>query len=250
MSTEMSNSNKLSPVSTGASGWLTEGLLDAEYKEYMLLAWLQKVKAELRGTKLYPALAEVIRKHRELSMIREGLEKGRIQGPVEGIDFAKMQLLRSRIKGHSDLVDYLEDLIERALPHLTETMKEGKSLYDLIDSRIEFTPIGVQPLHVREGYLLVTHGASHERQLMAYRYTQSRVQQGGDAFLELSLKCVESRPLSRVETTEAIKWTLIRRHRDLPQPATFHVHMEWKIPVDPTLLPIARRRLLREIAQC
>ncbi len=250
MSTNKPHSSELNPVSSGARGWLTQGLLDAEYKEYMLLAWLQKVKAELRGTKLYPALAEVIRKHRELSMIREGLEKGRIQGPVEGIDFAKMQLLRSRIKGHSDLVDYLEDLIERALPHLTETMKEGKSLYDLIDSRIEFTPIGVQPLHVREGYLLVTHGASHERQLMAYRYTQSRVQQGGDAFLELSLKCVESRPLSRVETTEAIKWTLIRRHRDLPQPATFHVHMEWKIPVDPTLLPIARRRLLREIAQC
>lgn len=250
MSSKIPGSNALSPASSGASGWLTEGLLDAEYKEYMLLAWLQKVKAELRGTKLYPALAEVIRKHRELSLIQEGLEKGRKQGPVEGIDFAKMQLLRNRMHGHSELVDYLEDLIGRALPHLSETMREGKSLYDLIDSRIEFTPIGVQPLHVREGYLLVTHGAAHERQLMAYRYVQSRVQRGGDAFLELSLKCVESRPLSRVETTEAIKWTLIRRHRDLPQPATFHVHMEWNIPVDSTLLPIARRRLLREIAQC
>ena len=250
MSSELSNSNALNPTSVGARGWLTEGLLDAEYKEYMLLAWLQKVKAELRGTKLYPALAEVIRKHRELSLIQEGLEKGREQGPVEGIDFAKMQLLRSRMNGHSDLVNYLEDLIGRALPHLSETMQEGKSLYDLIDSRIEFTPIGVQPLHVREGYLLVTHGASHERQLMAYRYTQSRVKRDGDAFLELSLKCVESRQLSRMETTEAIKWTLIRRHRDLPQPATFHVHMEWNIPVDSTLLPIARRRLLREIAQC
>ena len=250
MSNNLPSSNQSNARLEQPGSWLTEGLLDAEYKEYMLLAWLQKVKAELRGTKLYPALADVIRQHRELTQIRKGLEQGREKGQVEGFDFSSFQLKRGKPEGESVIADYLEELIQRSLPHLTETMEEGKSLYDLIDSRIEFTPIGVQPLHVNEGYLLVTHGAAAHRQLMAYRYTQSRIRRGGDAFLELSLQCMESRPLSRTETADAIKWSLIRQHRELPQPATFHAHLEWKVPLEPTLLPIARRRLLQEIAQC
>ncbi len=249
MSTKIIHSDSLGPSVSGPR-WLTEGVLDAEYKEYKLLAWLQQVKAELRVTKLYPALADVIRRHRELSLIQEGLDKGREKGPVEGIDFAKMELLRSSMKDQTGLVDYLEEIIARALPHLNEAINEGKSLYDLIDSKIEFAPIGIQPLHVSEGYLLVTYGAAQKRQLKAYRYAQSRIQRAGDAFLELSLQCMESRALSKLETTEAVKWSLIRKHRDLPQPATFHAHMEWDIPIGPTLLPIARRRLLQEIAQC
>ena len=68
--------------------WLTEGVLDAEYKEYVLLAWLQKVKQDLKGTKLYPALADVIDKHRELTAIKKGSSKARKAGPVIGLDFA------------------------------------------------------------------------------------------------------------------------------------------------------------------
>ena len=250
MSTNLQDSGALSPKPTPQGGWLTEGVLDAEYKEYMLLAWLQKIRAELRNTKLYPALANVIRKHRELTMIQNSLECGASKGTVTGIDFARLQLLRKRLDSPSLVEEYLQDLISRSLPHLSSTMEEGKSLYDLIDSRIEFAPIGVQPLHVSEGYLLVTHGPSGRRELMAYRYTKSRIEHGGDAFLELSLECVESRTLTLAETAEAVKLALIKKFRELPQPATFHAHMEWNIPVEHTLLPIARRRLLQEIAQC
>ena len=56
--------------------------------------------------------------------------------------------------------------------------------------------------------------------------------------------------MTLAETAEAVKWALIKKFRELPQPATFHAHMEWNIPVEHTLLPIARRRLLQEIAQC
>lgn len=250
MSNKIGPSDLSSTVIPQHTGWLTEGILDPEYKEYMLLAWLQRVKAELQGNKLYPALADVICRHKALSTIKHGIEQGKKNGPVTGIDFARLQLLRSRLQPLSSIEDYLSDLIDRSLPHLNATMQEGKSLYDLIDAKVDFTPIGVQPLHLAEGYLIVTRGERGSRHLMVYRYAKSRVQRAGDAFLELSLKCVESRGLSRVETADAVKWSLIGRYRDLPQPATFHAHMDWSIPIEPTLLPIARRRLLQEIAQC
>ena len=250
MSNKLGHSVQQATSITSHSGWLTEGLLDAEYKEYTLLAWLQKVKGELRATKLYPALADVINKHRELTTIKKGIEQGKKNGPVVGIDFARMQLLRGKLHNASSVETYLRELIERAMPHLENAMKEGKTLYDLIDSQVEFNPIGIQPLHVGEGYLIVTHGSMGARGLKAYRYVKSKVERGGDAFLELSLKCVESRDLSRLETADAVKWSLIRKNRELPQPATFHAHMEWRVPLEPTLLPVARRKLLQEIAQC
>ena len=36
--------------------WLTGGLLDAEYKQYILLAWLKRWEREFRDVKIYPAL--------------------------------------------------------------------------------------------------------------------------------------------------------------------------------------------------
>ncbi|MCH1581911.1 MAG: hypothetical protein L7S63_02225 [Flavobacteriales bacterium] len=250
MSNEIGHSNHIPKVIPQHTGWLTEGILDPEYKEYVLLAWLQKVKAELQGNKLYPALADVIRRHKALTTIKKAMEQGKDNGPVTGLDFTRLQLLRSRLQPLSSIEEYLRELIDRSLPHLNATMQEGKSLYDLIDAKVDFAPIGVQPLHLAEGYLIVTHGEVARRHLMVYRFAKSRVQRAGDAFLELSLKRIESRALSPVETADAVKWKLIRKHRDLPQPATFHAHMDWSVPVEPTLLPIARRRLLREIAQC
>lgn len=229
---------------------MTEGLLDPEYKEYILLAWLQKVKADLSRTMLYPSLAHVIRHHRELTRLRAALESGKEQGTATGIDWTKMQFTREATSSGQALESYLKELISRALPHLTSTMEDGKDLYDLIDEQVEFSPIGVQPLNMNEGYLLVTRGKHGARQLKSFRFTKSRIERGGDAFLELQLKCLESRRISRLETPESVKWNLMRSHRDLPQPAVFHAHLEWEVPLDPTLLPIARRRLLREIAQC
>lgn len=230
--------------------WMTQGLLDPEYKEYILLAWLQQVKADLGRTMLYPSLAHVIRHHRELTRLRAELERGKEYGTVTGIDWTRMQFTRTSSSSSQALESYLFELISRALPHLTATMEDGKDLYDLIDDQVEFSPIGVQPLNLSEGYLLVTRGRHGTRHLKSFRFTKSRIERGGDAFLELQLKCLESRRISRLETPEGVKWNLMRNHRDLPQPAVFHAHLEWEVPLDPTLLPIARRRLLREIAQC
>lgn len=228
--------------------WIAGGLRDAEYKEYVLLAWLQKLKSEFRSTRLYPALADIIQKHKELTHLQRELTANRGQGEATAMDFQKMRIVRSSTSKHEPLEDYLQDLIRRALPHLSLAIEEGKALYDLVDSQLQFLPIGVQPFHVSEGYLLVTIGSNNQRQLQAFRYAKSRIVRGKEAFLELKMECVESRRLSRLEQPENVKWSLIGRHKDLPQPATFHAHLDWNAPVRQTVLPIARRKLLQEIA--
>lgn len=229
--------------------WITEGLLDAEYKEYLLLAWLQKLKAEFRQTRLYPALTDLIRKHKELGQLQAELVAGKERGEAVGMDLKRLRVLRQAAGDHVGLDDYLDSLIQRALPHLSLAIEEGKTLYDLIENQLRFTPVGIQPLRMEEGYLILTIGKPKGRSLRAYRFHKSRILRGGEAYLHLQLECVEERTASHCEPAESIKWSLIGRHRDLPQPATFHAHVDWAVPLQHTLLPIARRRLLQELTR-
>jgi len=229
--------------------WITQGVLDAEYKEYLLLAWLQKLKAEFKESRLYPALSDLIRKHKELGQLHAELLAGKERGSAVGLDLKRLRILRQTAGNHDGLDEYLETLIQRALPHLTLAIEEGKSLYDLIESQLEFTPVGIQPLRMDEGYLILTVGRNQRRSLRAYRFQKSRILHGGEAYLQLQLECVEERRTSRFEPAESVKWGLISKHRDLPQPATFHAHADWAVPLQHSLLPIARRKLLRELTR-
>ena len=229
--------------------WITEGVLDAEYKEYLLLAWLQKLKVEFRQSRLYPALADLIRKHKELDQLKAELCAGKERGKAVGLDLRRLRVLRQAAGNHEGLDQYLNNLIQRALPHLTLAIEEGKTLYDLIENQLRFTPVGIQPLRMEEGYLILTIGKSNRRSMLAYRFQKSRILKGEDAFLQLQLKCVEERDTTKFEPAESMKWALIAKHKDLPQPATFHAHADWAVPLQHTLLPIARRRLLQELTR-
>ena len=51
--------------------WLTEGLVDFEYKKYLLLAYLKKVKESFTRMELYPFLSDLVFHHRNLMAIKE-----------------------------------------------------------------------------------------------------------------------------------------------------------------------------------
>jgi hypothetical protein len=55
--------------------WLTAGLIDFEYKKYLLLAYLQSVKTNFKEKKLYPDLSD-LQRHYEYSMyFKDGLQQ-------------------------------------------------------------------------------------------------------------------------------------------------------------------------------
>ncbi|MCS7074504.1 MAG: hypothetical protein NZ108_08565, partial [Bacteroidia bacterium] len=49
-----------------SDSWLTDGILDVEYKQYILLSYLQEIRKDYLEWKLYPALADVIRHYANL----------------------------------------------------------------------------------------------------------------------------------------------------------------------------------------
>jgi hypothetical protein len=51
-----------------------------------------------------------------------------------------------------------------------------------------------------------------------------------------------------VNTYENIKYTLIKNRSDLPNPAVYSIETELNFPVEETLLPIAKRTLVKFIS--
>src|SRR5258708_24226140 len=51
--------------------WLTEGLIDFEYKKYLLLAYLKKVKDCFQRVELYPYMSDLVFHYSNLITLRE-----------------------------------------------------------------------------------------------------------------------------------------------------------------------------------
>jgi hypothetical protein len=51
--------------------WLTENHIDLEFKQYLLLAYLQEVKENYNSNKIYPYLSELIEHYKNLILIKK-----------------------------------------------------------------------------------------------------------------------------------------------------------------------------------
>lgn len=229
--------------------WLTEGVLDAEYKQYLFLAWLQRIRRQFDSARIYPALEEVIAQHRFLHAFEQARtsRKSQSKGQLKGIDWSQLQLVFERVgsQKHPELEAYFEACMEFALPELDRALDEGRDLFDWIEEHLEVTPVGLIPLYTHDGYMFIYDESQHL--LRAYRYAKSWVDLDNDRLIQLSLEPIEQRYKLLSETFESIKLGLIRRYAELPNPATFLVRSTMGFPLQETLLPIAKRLLLKEL---
>jgi hypothetical protein len=169
------------------------------------------------------------------------------KGELKHFDFEKMQLVYANPAEREAFSDTLNALLDFALPRIQSAIDDGRSIYDFVEGHVELMPVGLVPLYLNEGYLLVYSSAGQE--LLAYRYQRSLLELDDDRVQKLQLELVERRTKSVFETFEQVKLKLIQRFRELPNPATFLIDSKLAFPLNETLLPIARRRLLIELAR-
>jgi hypothetical protein len=225
--------------------WLTGGLLDAEYKQYILLAWLKRWEREFRDVKIYPALGHLTDAHRELKTFQKEQRHWRkaLQGPLQGLDFASRRLIYKHFNAHPELQSYLDELLAFSLPHIEKAIASGRNLYEIVEEHLELEPVGIQPLYRDEGYLMVFDEDRNE--VNNYRYAKSPILLNGERHVQLSLKPVEQLRKSVTETFEHMKVRLARQFPELPNPAVFLARVSYSFPLQQSTLPVAKRRLVR-----
>lgn len=227
--------------------WLTDGLIDFEYKKWVLLAYLQEVQRSFDRQALYPELSDLIEHYRNLTKLQES--KTRLQGAMPkkltGADFQQLKLMYESLVQDDELMRELDAIMSFSIPKMKQALEKGRNLYEWVESRVSLTPVGIFPLYKREGYLLVQERLKVEACI--YRYEVQVFQQEGERFGGISLEFLEQQPITLMNTYERIKLDLVKRYRDLPNPATFLLVSELECPFEETLLPVAKRQLVRKV---
>jgi hypothetical protein len=227
--------------------WLTQGLIDFEYKKYVLLAYLQTVKQSFGKVELYPFLADLVLHYRNLVAVKENKTLFRESFPKELSleEIRKLELRYRELVEDDKIMDELESIIDFAIPKIKDSLQEGTVIYEYVESNLEISPVGVTPLYANEGYLFVTQPP--EKETNVYRYQVSIFEDSKEQLRSLNTHFVESVDKNLVNTYERIKLDLIKKYKDLPNPAAFLMLSKLKVPFTETLMPVAKRLFVKHI---
>ena len=227
--------------------WLTQGLIDFEYKKYLLLGYLQGVRKSFDRVELYPFLADLVFHYRNLIAIKENKALIRESFPKEISleEFRKLELSYRQLIDDDSVMSELEEIIEFSIPQIKESLQEGSVIYEYVESKCEISPIGVTPLYAKEGYLFVTQPP--EKETTIYRYQVSIFEQSQEQLRSLNTEFLERVEKKPFYTYEQLKLDLVRKFSDLPNPATYLILSKMKFPFTETLMPVAKRLFVKSM---
>jgi hypothetical protein len=158
-----------------------------------------------------------------------------------------MELNYKKIVEDDAVMQEIESIIEYALPHFKNSLDEGSYIYEYVESKCEISPIGLTSLYAAEGYLFVTQPPEKETNI--YRYQVSFFQQSNESFRGIHTHFLSTQARSLSNTYESIKLGLIRQYAELPNPSAYLVLSKIRFPVTQTLMPVAKRLLVKQITK-
>lgn len=228
-----------------STNWLTEGWMDFEYKKYLLLAYLQKVEKRFSDKKLFPDLSDLIEHYRFLKNVQKSKESFSEKMPVhlKKVDWKNWQLTYEKMTEDEDWMKELEAILEFALPNLHHKLELGKELYDYVEDKLTIVPVGVIPLNVDFGYLLLM--TTKGRTIRVYDYEITLFEHATEKYRSIRTNYVTSYYTSLVNTFENIKLELVRQKKEKVNPAVYALECTVSLPYPETLLPVAKRSLVR-----
>jgi hypothetical protein len=229
--------------------WFADGYIDFELKKYTLLAYLREVNKYFNENKLYPQLADVIFHYNNIVAFRENKKFLQEQFPkkLTGMQLQKLQLLYEQMIEDDELMSELEDIIRYAAEKMKGTITSGTEIYEFIEDKLTISPIGIIPLEQSEGYFFLSESASRDTRV--YYYRLSIFEKHDEKYRSIRTDYINSWYRSLVNTYENIKSELIRNRIMLPNPAVYAIESGLTYPIEETLLPIAKRSLVRYITE-
>jgi len=235
-------------MKTLSETWFADGYIDFEQKKYTLLAYLQEIHQYFNQNMLYPQLADIIFHYNNLAAFRENKKYLQEQFPkkLTGVQIEKLQVLYEQMIEDDELMQQLEEIINYAAEEMKGAISNGTEIYEFVEDRLVIYPVGLVPLDIHEGYFFLSEGNYSNTRV--YQYRLSFFEKHDEKYRSIRTEYVDTWTRNLVNTYENIKAELIRVKTGLPNPAVYSIETELKFPVDETLLPIAKRSLVRYIS--
>jgi hypothetical protein len=235
-------------METLQQNWLTDGLIDFEYKKYLLLAYLQQTTRNFDEKKLYPKLSELMEHYGNLKLFREKKVSVSKDFPkqVSKLDFEKFKVEYKQLFTDDELIKEIDAIVEFAMPEIEGKLGLGKELYEEVEDRLEVFPVGILPLRTDEGYFFLSDYLKKLVNVYFYRITIFENLQ--EKFRGIHTQFLFNYNTSVSDSYESVKYKLIEEHRNLPNPAAYAVEFKYSYPLTETMLPVAKRSLVRFIS--
>ena len=228
--------------------WFMEGYVDFELQKYRLLAYLQEVSKYFTATKLYPLLSDIIFHYNNLISFRDNKKLLQDQFPkqLNQVNMQSLELVYNEMLQDGEVMQELERITNFALDKMKGTIDNGAEIYELVEKQLRIEPVGIMPLYKNEGYMLLRYG--HYSEVRAYFYTVTLFEHKDARYKGVKMEYMDSWEKNIANTYENIKRDIVKTIRTLPNPAVFSVESQLSVPLHETLLPIAKRMLVRHLA--
>ncbi len=235
-------------MKTLSETWFAEGYIDFELKKYTLLAYLQEINGGFRQNKLYPQLADIIFHYNNIVSFRDKkkLMQDNFPKSLTGIQLEKISLLYKQVIDDDELMKELEDIVHYAADKMQHTISNGAEIYEFVEEKINIVPVGIVPLDISEGYFFLNNGNKNDT--LVYQYRLTIFEKHDEKYRGIKTDYIDVWYRSIATTYEQIKSELIRKKRELPNPAVYAMEVSLNFPVEETLLPIAKRSLVKFIS--
>jgi hypothetical protein len=230
--------------------WLTTGLIDFEYKKYVLLAYLQHVKGNFKNQKMYPDLQDLHFHYDYSRYFKDGIERMSFQFPkrIKGLDTEKLDVVyESSNQPDNYYLMELDSIMEYALPKFESIISEGEGIVEEFENNIYISPVGILPLYKNDGYLLLHEPIVNETKI--YQYNLTVFEGKNEKLRGVRTFYLETIRKSIANTFENIKLDLVKKYKHLPNPATYVVESKYILPLEETFLPIAKKKIVEQVSK-
>ena len=166
---------------------------------------------------------------------------------LRDVDIENMHLVYEPAGSETPEFRKVMDLVEWVLPRVEEAMREGIGIYEFVDQHISIGEVGILPAYRGEGYWFVPDPKAALLHLL--RYEVAIFSASNERFRSLKTTPLGSLAEGAVRRSpESLKLELIRKYRDLPNPATFTCEVDIDFPFVETLLPVAKRKFMAHLS--
>jgi hypothetical protein len=230
------------------ANWFIEGHIDFEYKKYILLSYLQEINSHFDNSRLYPNLADLIFHYNNLidfkknkSLLQQAFPQRLTQADIDAV-----KLTYEKIIMDDQSMQEIEQIITYALGQMDPAIKTGRDIYDFVERHVNIDPVGIIPLMPYHGYFSLRNGKESTNRI--YEYQITIFEDKDDKYRGINVAFVDTYEQSITNTPENIKLHLINRNKFIPNPAVYYVHSDITFPLEQTLLPVAKRSLVKYIS--
>lgn len=162
---------------------------------------------------------------------------------LKGVNVKSWELIYEDKYQEDSYINEFNQILDYAIPGFSKMLEEGTERFSEVGENIKISPVGIVPLRIEEGYLFFCH--TLESMITIFQYELALYTEMQERYLKTVF--VDSVRLGFGNSLAQIKVDLVKRNRSLPNPATYIVESKYEYPLQETLLPVAKKMMLKQM---